>query len=406
MSTIQNWQKSIETSVPTYKGGKINSAVCQLLYGSYHRLATCRWLRFYPRCGRQREHKGGNSHPNGKNFDTRGAGQLLLDNLYKRFGLPDEMLSDRGPQFAAKAFRELLKLLEIKSNLTTAYHPQTDGATEQVNQEIEAYLSIYCSAHPTEWKNSLSTLEFTHNNQPHADWTHTSFELMNGEAPVAIPTTFENTKFPSVAEKIKNLVTSREEALAAHELARNRMAERIKSNFIQFKKGQMVWLDLRHLKTNYHKKMAPKWEGPFKIEEVLGPVTYQLKLPESWQIHKVFHAALLWPYRVNEVYGENYIWPPPDIEEREEVYEVEQILKHRKRGRGYEYLVKWVGYPITEASWEPKSNLTGCQGFTKLHSGRVWMDSGCRDLKNILIAILPWTTSDPSWEASAWWCRP
>jgi hypothetical protein len=217
------------------------------------------------------------------------------------------MLSDRGPQFAAKAFRELLKLLGIKSNLTTAYHPQTDGATERVNQEIEAYLLIYCSAHPTEWKNFLSTLEFTHNNRQHADQTHTLFELMNGKAPVAIPTTFENTKFPSVAEKIKNLVTSREEALAAHELARSRMAEGMKSNFVPFKKGQMVWLDSRHLKTNYHKRMAPKREGPFKIEEVLGPVTYQLKLPESWQIHKVFHAALLRPYRENEVYGENYI---------------------------------------------------------------------------------------------------
>jgi hypothetical protein len=221
--------------------------------------------------------------------------------------LPDKMLSDRGPQFAAKSFRELLKLLGIKSNLTMAYHPQTDGVTEQVNQEIEAYLSIYCSAHPTEWKNSLSTLEFTHNNRRHADQTHTSFKLMNGEAPVAIPTTFKNTKFSSVAERIKNLVTSREEALAAHKLARSRMAERIKSNFAPFKKGQMVWLDSRHLKTNYHKKMAPKREGPCEIEEVLGQVTYQLKLPESWQIHKVFHAALLWPYRENEVYGENYI---------------------------------------------------------------------------------------------------
>jgi hypothetical protein len=97
---------------------------------------------------------------------------------------------------------------------------------------------------------------------------------MNGEGPVAIPTTFENTKFPSVAKKIKNVVTSREEALAAHKLARSRMAERIKSDFVPFKKGQMIWLDSRHLKTNYHKKMAPKWKGPFEIEEVLGPVTY------------------------------------------------------------------------------------------------------------------------------------
>ena len=118
------------------------------------------------------------------------------------------------------AFRELLKLLGIRLNLTTAYHPQTDRATEQVNQEIKAYLLIYCSAHSME-RNSLSTLEFTHNNQRHADQTHTSFELMHGKAPLAIPTSFENTKFPSVAEKIKDLVTSQEKALVAHELAQS-----------------------------------------------------------------------------------------------------------------------------------------------------------------------------------------
>jgi Chromo (CHRromatin Organisation MOdifier) domain len=194
---------------------------------------------------------------------------------------------------------------------------------------------------------------------------------MNGKALVAILTTFENTKFPSVAEKIKDLVTSGEEALAAHELARSCMAERIKSNFVPFKKGQMVWLDSRHLKTNYHKKMAPKREGPFKIEGVMGLVTYQLKLPESWQIHKVFHATLLHPYQENEVYRGNYIQPPPDIEEGEEVYKVKQILKHRKRGRGYEYLINWVSYLITESLWEPKSNLTGAtdilQEYQELH---------------------------------------
>jgi transposase InsO family protein len=99
-----------------------------------------------------------------KTLTQEGAGPLLLDKLYKQFGLPNEMLSDRGPQFAAKAFRELLKLLGIKSNLTMAYYPQTDGATKRVNQKIEAYLSIYCSAHPIKWKNSPSMLEFTHNN--------------------------------------------------------------------------------------------------------------------------------------------------------------------------------------------------------------------------------------------------
>ena len=86
------------------------------------------------------------------------------------------------------------------------------------------------------------------------------------------------------------------------------MAEQIKSNFTLFKKGQMVWLDTRHLKMNYHKKMAPKQEGPFEIEEVLGLVTYQLKLLESWRIHtKSFMPPFFdYMYKENEVYGENH----------------------------------------------------------------------------------------------------
>ena len=78
---------------------------------------------------------------------------------------------------------------------------------------------------------------------------------------------------------MKMLQWNREEALAAHELARSRMADRQKSSFTPFKKGDQVWLDSRNLKTVYHKKMKPKREGPFIITDMLGPVTYQLKLP-------------------------------------------------------------------------------------------------------------------------------
>ena len=84
--------------------------------------------------------------------------QLLLDNIYKRFGLMDKIISDRGPQFMVKSFLELLKLLKIKSSLTTAYYPQSDGATERVNQEIEAYISIFCMNNPEEWSMMLSTM--------------------------------------------------------------------------------------------------------------------------------------------------------------------------------------------------------------------------------------------------------
>ena len=124
------------------------------------------------------------------------------------------------------------------------------------------------------------------------------------------------------------MINDREEALAAHELARTRIANRKQSNFTPFKKNQKVWLDTRNLKMNHHKKIAPKQEGPFEIEEVLGPVTYQLKLPTTWKIHNVFHTTLLQPYIKNKIYRNNYPRPLPKLLEGEEVYKVETILKH------------------------------------------------------------------------------
>jgi Integrase zinc binding domain len=141
--------------------------------------------------------------PCAKTITWEGTVTLLHDNLFKRFGLLDEIISDRDPRFATHAFQELLKLLNIKSNLTTAYHPQSDGATERVNQEIEAYLSIYCTSHPGDWLHSLSTLEFTHNNRRHAERVHSPFELIQGDNPISIPITFSHTKFPTIEEKMK-----------------------------------------------------------------------------------------------------------------------------------------------------------------------------------------------------------
>ena len=184
--------------------------------------------------------------------------KLLIHNVYKQFGLMDKIILDQGPQFAAKSFLELLKLLKIRSSLMTAYHSQSDGAAEWVNQEIKAYILIFCTNNPEEWSNMLSTMEFTHNNWWHADWLHTPFELMLGITLVAIPLAFKHMKYPSIEEKMKSLIKDREEALAAHELARSHMAGRKKDTFIPFEKGQKVWLDSQNLKALYHKKIGPK----------------------------------------------------------------------------------------------------------------------------------------------------
>lgn len=97
--------------------------------------------------------------------------------------------------------------------------------------------------------------------------------------------------------------------------------------------------------------MKPKQEGLFTITEVLGLATYQLQLPKTLRGHNVFHATLLWPYKETEVHRENFPEPPTELCEGEELYDVETILNHQ-RGRGYQYFVKWQGYPTSDASWE------------------------------------------------------
>ena len=129
-------------------------------------------------------------------------------------------------------------------------------------------------SHPEDCLHSLSTLEFTHNNRRHAEQVHTPFESIQGNSPISIPVTFSHTKYLSIKKKMKCIINDREEALATHELARTRIANRKQSNFVPFKRNQKVWLDMRNFRMNYHKKIAPKQEGPFEIEEVLGPVTY------------------------------------------------------------------------------------------------------------------------------------
>jgi hypothetical protein len=146
----------------------------------------------------------------------------------------------------------------------------------------------------------------------------------------------------------------RNDALLAHEYARQKMKLKIKSTYQPFKKGDKVWLEGTNLKIGYNKKITKKCEGPFTITEVCGPVNYRLKLPKKWKITNIFHASLLTPYQENEIYGENYPHPPPEIIEGHEEYEVERILNHSgTRNRLYE--VKWKGYE--ETTWEDEEAL-------------------------------------------------
>ena len=243
--------------------------------------------------------------------------------------------------------------------MSTAYHPQTDGGTEQVNQEIEAYLSTYCTANSDTWAKALPILEFTHNSRTHADRTSSPFELIMGTKPKALPEAFESTRFPTNEERVRWMERARSEALAAHELGRSRMIERSKHSWKPFYIGRKVWLEAKNLKLPYRtKKIAPKRLGPFRITDEIGTRSYRLELPKQWRVHSTFHSSLLSPFKQTDAHGPAFTEPPPDIINEEEEWEVEMILRHRKQGRGYQYLVHYKDYPTSEDQYLSEKDLT------------------------------------------------
>jgi len=226
--------------------------------------------------------------PTTKTATTADVATLFYNRVYSRFGLYDKIISDRGPQFASLFAKELGKLLGYSLALSTAYHPQTDGETERVNQELEVYLQIFCQNDPFSWADHLPTAEFAHNHRPHSVTNQSPFYLMYGYEPRPLPSVISETHIPAVEGRIRELSEARREALAAHDIACRVMKDRSTARFSPFQKGDKVWLEARNLKCLYeNRKFAPRREGPFLISEVLSPITYRLAIPTKWKIHNM-----------------------------------------------------------------------------------------------------------------------
>jgi len=89
--------------------------------------------------------------PTTEKTSAEGLARLFRDNVWKLHSLPESIISDRGPQFAAGLMRELNEMLGIKSKLSMVFHPQTDGQTERVNQELEQYLRMFIDHRQEQW---------------------------------------------------------------------------------------------------------------------------------------------------------------------------------------------------------------------------------------------------------------
>jgi len=89
--------------------------------------------------------------PTTEKISAEELARLFRDNMWKLHGLPESIISDREPQFMAELIRELNQMLEIESKMSIAFHPQTDGQTERVNQELEQYLRMFIDHQQEQW---------------------------------------------------------------------------------------------------------------------------------------------------------------------------------------------------------------------------------------------------------------
>jgi hypothetical protein len=257
--------------------------------------------------------------------------------------------------------REVWKRLGVYQTLSTAFHPQTDGETERVNQEIEQYLRVFCNYQQDNWAELLPFAEFAHNVRAHAATKQSPFKIWYGFQPEFLPPVNFQTLHPSVEEHLRSLDQLRTEVTAALAVANDIMKRKGPATpTTTFTVGQKVWLEGTNIKTTHPKaKLAPRRHGPFSITTT-SPTNSKLALPKSWLIHPVFHNSLLTPYKETPEHGPNFTQPPPEIVEGEtDHYEIETILDSRptRNQQSIQYLVKWLGYPSSENTWIPASGM-------------------------------------------------
>src|SRR6266850_1577598 len=285
-----------------------------------------------------------------------GIAQLYLDNVFCWFGLPTKMISDRDPRFTSHFGRALTQKLGVQQNLSTAFHPQTDGLSERKNQWVEQYLRLVTSMQPEDWTEWLSMATAVHNNRKNATTGVSPNQVLLGYDIPLIPDHMGFSNNEGAEQRLDIMKKRREQAIEALNLMANKMS----TPETRYKLGDQVWLEATHLRLPHQKsKLVPKRMGPFRINKVVSPVAYQLALPAAWRIHDVFHASLLSPYHETQAHGPNFYRPPPDLIDGEEEYEVERIATHKYHGKSQslQYLIKWKGYPEADNTWEPADQI-------------------------------------------------
>lgn len=298
-----------------------------------------------------------------KRCDSVMLAEHLMDAVVRRYGVPQGILSDRGSLFTSQYWSDFAYEARVKHRLSTAFHPQTDGQTERMNQTLEQYLRCYCVNEQDEWPSKLANAEFAVNNSVHHATRMSPFELLYGWSPEirtpAIRDELHEERVPAAAERAKHMRETHEKLAQIWQQAQDtqKKHQNRKTKPMQFKVGDKVLLSTKNIRmAGVPKKLTPKYAGPFQVRDAIGAQAYRLALPDSYQVHNVFHVSLLEPWTQRA--GEEPADPMPVADAHDE-WEVEAVKGARKRHGQQQYLVQWKGWPAEYNSWEPAEN---CQG--------------------------------------------
>ncbi len=220
----------------------------------------------------------------------------VVDHIFRIHGLPMDVVSDRGPQFVSKFWREFCRLLGASVSLSSGFHPQSNGQTEWANQDLERVLRCLVTQNPASWSQHLSWVEYAHNSLPVSSTGLSPFECSLGYQPPIFPSLESEVAVPSAhafVQKCRHTWRRARETLLRARARTNAQADRHRSKPSVYVVGQKVWLSSKNIPLrSVCNKLAPKFIGPFPVTKILSPVAVRLKLPPAYRrINPVFHVS-------------------------------------------------------------------------------------------------------------------
>ena len=312
-----------------------------------------------------RHSKGAHFIPCTSKEDASTTAWLFIKEVWRLHGTPKSTISDRGTQFNSQFMKRLFEILGIKAYFSTAYHPQTDGQTERVNQEIEEYLQFYISHRQNNWVKYLPMGEFAYNNSVSETTGYSPFYLQYGLHPQFSIETPRTEIVPAAEELAKHMKDIESEANASITMAHERYKEQADKKRLpdpEFKEGDKVWLHRKNITTDCpSQKFEYRYLGPYKVLERIGKRAYRLELPRTLKIHDVFHVSLLEKWHKDEFGRKPIPLPPVITQEGEEEYEIDKVLNSRTKYGKTEYLISWKGYGPGENLWIHENEMGNAQ---------------------------------------------